>query len=160
MNSRIDCAIAGGLAEASFWDFVIQDIEFSLAYQRPLRLHSTPFSDCLKEMWSSDQSRSDRSWTHQAIWLLAETIQCCYNTDRSKDHDYPNSETLREKIDQWQSSRPDSFQPLFYAEPETNEAFPKIWYSQSWHGNTCSLLLSLPYRILIPLQHQLLNTFP
>ena len=134
VNSRTDCAVTGGLTEAAFWNFMIQDIQFSLAYQRPLKMNIRPFSDCLEKAWESEQVLTERIWTHQAIWLLAETIQCCYT--RPNDEGYSRPDVLRTKIKEWDVSKPESFEPLYFAEPETDSSmpFPKIWFSQPWHG--------------------------
>ena len=138
ISSHVDCAISGGLAEASFWVFVMQDIQFALAYRNPLRLTFSPFEEKLRQAWDGSTVLDDRYWTHRAIWLLAEAINFCYNADTDNQLDLIDGDALREKICAWESGRPDGFQPLHFspADPRNGRPFPVVWYTSPWHG-TC-----------------------
>ncbi|KAL2010895.1 hypothetical protein VTN00DRAFT_3613 [Thermoascus crustaceus] len=136
ISSQVDCAVSGGLAEA-FWVFVVQDIQFALAYQKPLRLTFRPFDERLQRSWQRDTSRTDRSWIQRVIWLLAETIHFCYsNTSSYDDANGIEASNLKQKIRAWDEERPNSFNPLFCAAaaPANGKPFPMVWYTNSWHG--------------------------
>lgn len=142
ISSHVDCAISGGLAEASFWVFVIQDIQFALAYQNPLRLTFSPFEEKLRQAWASQTLLDDRCWTHRAIWILAETINYCYSSNTGESQlDVIDGEALREKICSWESEHPAEFQPLHFspADPRNNRPFPVVWYTTPWHGTWHSI---------------------
>ncbi|KAI9372114.1 hypothetical protein BJX61DRAFT_534205 [Aspergillus egyptiacus] len=140
ISSRVDCAISGGLSEASFWVFVMQDIHFALASQRPLRLTLSPFIENLQLKWTREDAQTDRDWAHQAIWLLAETVNHCYGAeDPSLGPPHmvtPDMRTLLSRIDDWEARRPDRFQPLYFspADSRLGRPYPIIWYTKSLYA--------------------------
>lgn len=139
VSSHVDCAISGNLASASFWVFVIQDIQYALTYQKSLRLTFAPFDDRLRHWWIAKPVLSDGDWTNRAIWLMAETIDFCYNVPgRSHDRRLGTVEetALRRRILEWELSKPDTFTPLHISPPdvESGKPFPVAWYTNLWHG--------------------------
>ncbi|GKZ68520.1 hypothetical protein AnigIFM63309_004618 [Aspergillus niger] len=136
ISSQVECATSGGLAEASFWVFVMQDIQFALAYQKPLRLTLSPFGERLYLLWQHASSQKDRDWTHKAIWLLAETINHCYGVNPSLEMEVVGRSTLKRRIHAWDLEKPDSFRPLHYsaADPRVGRPFPVIWFTKSLHA--------------------------
>lgn len=141
ISSHVDCAISGGLASAAFWLFVIQDIQFALTYQKCLRLSFAPFDDRLRRWWASKSTLTDSDWTNRAIWILAETIDFCYNVS---GRNYggclgvAGENALMQRIAEWENYRPDSFAPLHAAPPDParGKPFPEVWYLSSWHGRS------------------------
>ncbi|KAL2864953.1 uncharacterized protein BJX67DRAFT_197623 [Aspergillus lucknowensis] len=135
ISSQVDCAVSGGLAEASFWVFVMQDIQFALTSQKPLRLTLSPFGEKLQLMWTQRVSQTDRDWAHRAVWLLAETINHCYGI-----HDphviAANGRALKQKIDIWETRKPDGFRPLHssLADPRIGRPYPVVWYTKSLYA--------------------------
>ncbi|RDK42533.1 hypothetical protein M752DRAFT_215743 [Aspergillus phoenicis ATCC 13157] len=136
ISSQVECATSGGLAEASFWVFVMQDIQFALAYQKPLRLTLSPFGERLYLLWQHTSSQKDRDWTHKAIWLLAETINHCYGVNPSLEMEVVGRSTLKRRIHAWDLEKPDSFRPLHYsaADPRVGRPFPVVWFTKSLHA--------------------------
>ncbi|KAH8429113.1 uncharacterized protein LDX57_006783 [Aspergillus melleus] len=135
ISSHVDCAISGGLAEASFWVFVKQDIQFALAYRNPLRLTISPFEEKLSQRWQTTVP-SDRDWSHKAIWLLAETINYCYGATHPLHMDTIDGEALKRKICAWEAGKPESFQPLHFSPANTSigRPFPLVWFTSSAHA--------------------------
>ncbi|KAJ5342864.1 hypothetical protein N7541_011988 [Penicillium brevicompactum] len=139
ISSHVDCAISGGLASASFWMFVIQDIQFSLTYQKCLRLTFAPFDEGLRRWWSAKPTLSDGDWTNRAIWLLAETVDFCYNIS-GRNHDgrlgSAVETALRRRIFEWELERPNTFAPLHLSAPDPGRGkpFPVVWYTSLWHA--------------------------
>lgn len=139
ISSHVDSAISGGLASASFWAYVIQDIQFALTYQKCLRLTFAPFDDRLRQWWAAKPTLSDGDWTNRAIWLLAETIDFCYNIS-GRSHDgrlgSAGEAALRHRILEWELGRPDTFVPLHVSPPDpgSGKPFPVAWYTSLWHG--------------------------
>ncbi|KAJ5876327.1 uncharacterized protein N7529_001911 [Penicillium soppii] len=139
ISAHVDCAISGGLASASFWVFVIQDIQFALTYQKCLRITFAPFDESLRRWWGAKTVLSDGDWTNRAIWLLAETIDFCYNiSGRSHDGRLGSlgESALRRRILDWELGRPDSFAPLHLSAPDPGRGkpFPVAWYTSLWHA--------------------------
>nr|KAK5449989.1 hypothetical protein LTR18_000003 [Exophiala xenobiotica] len=132
-NSGVDWYVAGGLTEASFWAFAMQDIQFSLAWQTPLRLCFETFDDGLERMWLSQSFLTEKHWAHRAIWLLAETVQYCLaeQGDKSKKE----WDRIDGRLDEWEKSRPQAFAPFFYraADPGDANPLPTIWFSSPLH---------------------------
>ncbi|KAL4917136.1 hypothetical protein BDW62DRAFT_90614 [Aspergillus aurantiobrunneus] len=135
ISSQVDCAVSGGLSEASFWVFVMQDIQFALASQNPLRLTLSPFDEKLQFMWTHRVSQTDRDWAHRAVWLLAGAINYCYGS-----HDPHASVTersiLKHKINGWEARKPDGFRPLHFSFADTRigRPYPVVWYTKSLYA--------------------------
>lgn len=142
-SSQVDCAVSGGLAEASFWVFLMQDIQFALSHHNPQRLTLSPFGQSLCQMWESKNPLAERDWTHRATWLLAETINYCYGANHQMRLDTVDGVELKRKIRIWELEKPNTFQPLHFshADPHSHRPFPIIWYTTPLHGKlkTCQL---------------------
>jgi hypothetical protein len=135
ISSQVDCAVSGGLAEAAFWVFVMQDIQFGLTSQKPLRLTLSPFGERLQLLWSHRTNQTDRDWAHQAVWLLAETINHCYGV-HDPNMRSANGRLLKQKIEMWETRKPDGFRPLHFslADSRIGRPYPVIWYTKSLYG--------------------------
>ncbi|KAJ5559270.1 hypothetical protein N7535_009498 [Penicillium sp. DV-2018c] len=133
ISSHVESAISPGLASASFWMFVIQDIQFALTYQKCLRLSFAPIDDRLRHWWISKPVLSDGDWTHRAVWILAETVEICYNSRRD---DVEKEIALRNRIKEWELGRPDTFTPLHVSPPDhgAGKPFPVVWFMSLWHA--------------------------
>lgn len=105
-------------------------------YQRPLRLTLSPFAEKLYHAWQHRTTQDDREWTHKAIWLLAETINYCYEANNSMHIEAIDGSALRQRIGTWEATRPDTFKPLHYSRPDFGRGrpFPFIWFTNSMHG--------------------------
>lgn len=138
ISSHVDCAISPGLASASFWVFVIQDIQFALTYQKCLRLTFAPFDDRLRQWWAVKPVLSDGDWVNRAIWLLAETIDFCYNVSGRNYGGHlgiAGEHALKQRIHEWEVSRPETFTPLHISPPDRRHGkpFPIVLYTSLWH---------------------------
>ncbi|KAJ6015886.1 Protein of unknown function DUF3468 [Penicillium herquei] len=139
ISSHVDCAISGGLASASFWVFVIQDIQFALTYQKCLRLTFAPFDDRLRRWWVAKPVLNDGDWVNRAIWLLAETIDFCYNVSGRNYGGHlgvAGEDALKQRIREWELTRSDSFTPLHISPPDParGKPFPVVWYTSLVHS--------------------------
>ncbi|KAL2841697.1 hypothetical protein BJY01DRAFT_7795 [Aspergillus pseudoustus] len=135
ISSQVDCAVSGGLAEAAFWVFVMQDVQFALTSQKPLRLTLSPFGERLQLLWNYRTAQTDRDWAHQAVWLLAETINHCYGVHEPNVR-ATNGRVLKQKIEMWESRKPDNFRPLHFslADSRIGRPYPVIWYTKSLYA--------------------------
>lgn len=142
ISSHVDCAISGGLASASFWVFVIQDIQFALTYQKCLRLTFAPFDDRLRQWWVAKPVLSDGDWVNRAIWILAETIDFCYNVSGRNYGGHlgvAGENALKQRILELEHGRPDTFVPLHISSPDhaRGKPFPVVLYTSLWHCKCC-----------------------
>ncbi|KAL4930485.1 Zn(II)2Cys6 transcription factor [Aspergillus undulatus] len=135
ISSHLDCAVSGGLAEASFWVFVMQDIQFALASQNPLRLELSPFDEKLQQLWTHQTPQTDRDWAHRAVWLLAGVINHCYGVQDPQTSETERS-ILKHRINAWGARKPDSFRPLHFslADPRIGRPYPVVWYTKSLYA--------------------------
>ncbi|KAL2824803.1 hypothetical protein BDW59DRAFT_83021 [Aspergillus cavernicola] len=135
ISSQVECAVSGGLAEASFWAFVMQDIQFALASQNTLRLTLSPFDEKLQLMWAHRVSQTERDWAHRAVWLLAQTINHCYGLD-DPHVSSTDRNVLKQKINGWEARKPYSFRPLHFspADSRIGRPYPVVWYTNSLYA--------------------------
>ncbi|KAL2798599.1 hypothetical protein BJX66DRAFT_35747 [Aspergillus keveii] len=135
ISSQVDCAVSGNLAEAAFWVFVMQDIQFGLTSQKPLRLTLSPFGERLQLLWTHRTNQTDRDWAHQAVWLLAEAINHCYGVHDPNVRS-ANGRILKQKIEMWEARKPDGFRPLHFslADSRIGRPYPVIWYTKSLYA--------------------------
>lgn len=140
INSHPDCGLAGGLAEASFWAFVLQDVQCALATRRPLRLATSSLEKGLLPTWEYRSYPTERDWAHRALWLLAETINYCYGPSTAAHMPPVISDVLKRKICDWEMQRPAIFQPLHFspADSSSGRPFPALWFTSTSHG-TCKI---------------------
>ncbi|KIV81325.1 hypothetical protein, variant [Exophiala sideris] len=129
INSRTEYALCGGLTQAAFWAFVLQDVQFSLAYQIPLRIHTQLFGVCFQQLWQTEESCTDQMIIYRAIWILVETLQYCFGNG-SGDYD---ENSLQENIARWEILASQRLQP-FYHGRNNPDAFPTLFYARSGHA--------------------------
>ncbi|OOO04844.1 hypothetical protein OAory_01111810 [Aspergillus oryzae] len=136
INSHPDCGLAGGLAEASFWAFVLQDVQCALATRRPLRLATSSLEKGLLPTWEYRSYPTERDWAHRALWLLAETINYCYGPSTAAHMPPVISDVLKRKICDWEMQRPAIFQPLHFspADSSSGRPFPALWFTSTSHA--------------------------
>ncbi|KAI2791973.1 hypothetical protein POX_b02002 [Penicillium oxalicum] len=154
VSSHVECAISGGLASASFWVFVVQDIQFALTQKNCLRVAFAPLDDRLRHWWAAKSVLTDGDWVNQAIWLLAETIDFCYHVP---DHPYTTytkiaeGNALKQRLRDWEERRPDTFTPLHISSPDprAGKPFPVVWYTNLWHSTAIQHLCLAKALILI-----------
>ncbi|KAE8148077.1 hypothetical protein BDV25DRAFT_168683 [Aspergillus avenaceus] len=137
IGSHVDCAISGGLAEASFWAFVLQDVQFAMASRAPLRLTTSSFDEKLHLAWGRHAAQTDRDWAHRALWLLAQTINYCYDPNNPIQTGPIDGESLKREIREWETQRPDTFRPLhFSVSRNLGRPFPVVWFTSPSHATT------------------------
>ncbi|KAF7592130.1 hypothetical protein BBP40_000678 [Aspergillus hancockii] len=136
IGSHLDCAISGGLAEASFWAFVTQDVQFALASRSALRLTIGPFEEKLRLAWEHRTAQTDRDWAHRALWLLAETINHCYVPVNLVSMAANACDALKKRICDWEIQKPESFRPLHCspANSSIGRPFPVVWFTSASHA--------------------------
>ncbi|KAE8138167.1 hypothetical protein BDV38DRAFT_292355 [Aspergillus pseudotamarii] len=117
-----------GLRQAVFWVGFRQEFHVAFSQQRPIRLPlsiTTPYLT-----WAP---APDHIWTNRLLIICAHALQYCYD-----DHPAP-LDRYYELIDlhnRWLKSRPPSFSPVYYEEPNhemDDQLFPKIWYLDDCH---------------------------
>lgn len=105
------------------------------------------------------QPLDDVAWTNRIVWITARVLQWC-----AMECPAPNEWLeLSNLVDEWESSRPNSFSPFFYREEDVLKGryFPDIWYSSLHHtdGNQhlhmarTALAVQKPTSYQLPTEH-------
>ncbi|OAP54585.1 hypothetical protein AYL99_11033 [Fonsecaea erecta] len=141
-NSR-SCAIAGGLAEAAFWQFVRQDAFLSLS------IHQAPKIDFSKQEFRFSVSEApDSIWANRIIFCTAIILTYCFS-------DAPKTlarwQELNQQVNEWDAMKPASFTPIFFEAPSLSEGrrWPELQFYAPWHAtgtqyfHLCKVLLNL-----------------
>lgn len=126
-NSR-SCAIAGGLAEAAFWQFVRQDAFLSLY------LHQPPRIDFSKQDFAFSCSQApDSVWANRIIYSTVMVLTYCFS-DEAKS--LAAWRELNRQVNAWDAQRPASFAPIFFEEAVVEEGrfWPDVQFYAPWHG--------------------------
>ncbi|KAK3192171.1 hypothetical protein K4F52_001800 [Lecanicillium sp. MT-2017a] len=141
-NSR-SCAIAGGLAEAAFWQFVRQDAFLSLY------LHQPPRIDFSKQEFAFSCSQApDSVWANRIIYSTVMVLTYCFS-DEAKS--LAAWRELNRQVNAWDAQRPASFAPIFFEEAAVEEGrfWPDVQFYAPWHAtgtqyfHLCKILLTL-----------------
>ncbi|MCJ1474258.1 hypothetical protein MMC13_002916 [Lambiella insularis] len=117
-----------GLRQAAFWVALRQEIYIAFTNQRIVRwnLDRTPLD-------FSFEASDDCTWANRIILCCATILKFCF--DSEGDHTVARWKELREYCEQWRSCVPESFSPIYYAEPnlESGDVLPQIWHIGAAH---------------------------
>jgi hypothetical protein len=128
-----------GLRQAAFWVYMRQCLYNACVHQQapnvdllnlvlipPPKGGGDPLSDL----------RSETAWANTMTWICATVVHFCFGSS------YPEPSTrirrwqqLSEAVENWLSTRPDTFNPIWYSEavPGSGNPFPEIWFTADWH---------------------------
>jgi hypothetical protein len=122
---------SGGLGEAAAWLCLREDMYISLTSQSPLRtdLQSFERSDVFNRT-------DDFAWSNRMVFLLARILSCAFNEESRTRRSYASLKALEDEIDDWNASKPQTFQPLHFVPrgKESGRRFPVIWTLLPVHG--------------------------
>ncbi|CAI7671334.1 unnamed protein product [Penicillium pancosmium] len=126
-----------GLRQAAFWVYMRQCLYNACVHQQApnvdLNLALIPppgGGDPLSDL------KSETAWANTMTWICATVIHFCFGSS------YPEPSTrmrrwqeLSETVESWLSTRPSTFDPIWYSEPvpESGNPFPEIWFATDWH---------------------------
>lgn len=134
-----------GLRQAAFWVYMRQCLYNACVHQQapnvdlnlvliPPPRGGDPLSD----------PKSETAWANTMTWICATVIHFCFGSS------YPEPSTrkrrwqeLSEAVESWLSTRPSTFDPIWYSEPvpESGNPFPEIWFTADWHSMSAKCLL-------------------
>lgn len=130
------------LSQAAFWVFVRQVLYNACVNQQPPGLD---FELMVLPPPSTDASvidvKTETAWANTMTWICARVIRFCFGETAS----LPGSEAREKRwlemsaaVQNWQSSKPGTFEPIWYSEPDQNgeNPFPEIWFTSDWHGKS------------------------
>ncbi|EME49909.1 hypothetical protein DOTSEDRAFT_68653 [Dothistroma septosporum NZE10] len=119
-------AVTGGLRQAAFWVGLRQEVYVAFVNQRPVL---PALEHCNVDR--SFETADDHIWACRMVVLCADTLRFCFSDGH---HTAVNYKYLEEQVQHWWTSKPSSFVPVYYREPEGEEAFPEIWYVADEHA--------------------------
>ncbi|KAJ4011345.1 hypothetical protein NW752_007118 [Fusarium irregulare] len=114
--------LRAGLFGAGFWNYLREDITFSLFENCPLKMNldSTPLST---------QHESDEDYLNSVTLILGKSINIMY----SQDADVLRWEHITESLKEWRNACRVHMKP-FSRESTSSHLFPLIWFLQPCHG--------------------------
>ena len=117
-------ASKGGLAEASCWVHLRQSIYAYIVRQRPVDSHLDAFARL-----TAFSRKDDSAYANQMVYHFARVLSLFFPTTQPSGFKGGGSDdswtSLRQEIDGWHASKPQSFKPIFYG-PETIQGFPTL----------------------------------
>ncbi|CAG7562515.1 unnamed protein product [Fusarium equiseti] len=121
--------LRAGLFGAGFWNYLREDITFSLFEKCPLKMNldSTPLVT---------RHESDEDYLNSITLILGKSINITYN----QDADMPRWEHIAESLKEWRSACPGHMEP-FSRGSTSSHLFPLVWFLQPCHALRGSDLL-------------------
>lgn len=128
------------LSQAAFWVFVRQALYNACVNQQSPNLD---FSLIVLPPPSTDTTNvnveTETAWANAITWICARVVKFCFGDTAS----LPGGEArqqrwyeLSQSIQNWQNSKPGTFDPIWCAQPDhsSENPFPEIWFTSDWHG--------------------------
>ncbi|KAJ5994595.1 hypothetical protein N7451_010319 [Penicillium sp. IBT 35674x] len=123
INLMSRSASSGGLAEAVSWQFLRQAIYASIVQHQPLQLNLHNY-----ECSTMFQRNDDAAVANMIVFHCAHIIHLCRDAPRLPV-DEPTWHRISNSVEEWNRSKPPTWQPLRYQPPDTaaDRPFPEIW---------------------------------
>ncbi|KAM0343430.1 hypothetical protein ACHAPU_008611 [Fusarium lateritium] len=125
LHDVLSGTLQAGLLGAGFWNYLREDITFSLFEECPLKmnLESTPLIT---------QHDSDQEFLNSITLILGKII----NTVFGRDPDHVQLGSLAESLRAWRDACPDHMKPFSRLDDITGTShhFPAIWFLQPCHA--------------------------
>lgn len=118
-----------GLVAAGFWNYLREDITFSLFETCPLKMDLESISLIIKH-------DSDQDYLNSITLILGKIINVAFH----RPFTVQEWEAGLEMVRQWSSTCSQRLQPFskLPGGPGTNELFPQAWFLQPCHGTWAS----------------------
>ncbi|KAI6773632.1 hypothetical protein HG531_000481 [Fusarium graminearum] len=111
-----------GLLGAGFWNYLREDITFSLFEKCPLKMN-------LESTLLFTPHESDQDYLNSVTLILGKSINMAY----SQDTDALRWRQITESLRDWRRAYPDHIKP-FSRELSTSHLFPAVWFLQPYHA--------------------------
>lgn len=118
--------LSGSLSAASYWVGLRQEIYSAMSTQSPVKMSLDHFI-----VDRSLEPADDSTWSNRAVVNLADVLNFCFSDVAPSNSRWTY---LNEQCTRWDELRPPSFEPFYFKERTSIEAFPQIWYHSSCHG--------------------------
>ncbi|RGP67425.1 putative tpr domain [Fusarium sporotrichioides] len=114
--------LQAGLLGAGFWNYLREDITFSLFEKCPLKMNldSTPLVT---------YHESGQDYLNSITLILGKSINMAYSQDTAILH----WKNLTESLKDWRKACPDHMRP-FSRQTSTSHLFPAVWFLQPYHA--------------------------
>lgn len=117
------------LRGTAFWIYLRESLRLCFLHEERCR-----FDMNLIEDEATFSPAPDEVWTNRMTHLLAKCCNVCF-AEPDLDIQQGHLENLREVIDLWVKSLPQSFHAWRYQEEEF-DPFPTVYFLSTWHGKT------------------------
>jgi hypothetical protein len=128
------------LSQAAFWVYVRQCLYNACVDQQPPNLDfdlvmipPLPAAGLVVDV------RTETAWANTITWICANVVRFSFGAV----YLYPEASIraqkwleLSESVEVWQQTKPKTFDPIWYGDPDPSGAnpFPEIWFTSDWHG--------------------------
>lgn len=111
-----------GLRQSAFWVGLRQEIYVAFVNQRAIE---AAFEDSVIDIDRSCEPAEDHIWSCRIVALCADVICFSFGPDEQLASTYSK---LSDAVEQWHSSKPSSFTPVYHKEADTTGIFPEVWF--------------------------------
>ncbi|KAJ5175184.1 uncharacterized protein N7482_001061 [Penicillium canariense] len=126
-----------GLRQAAFWVYMRQCLYNACVHQQApnvdLNLILIPPPSGSDPLGNPN---SETAWANTMTWICATVIHFCFGSHYSEPFTRMRRwQELSEAVENWLSTRPCTFDPIWYSEavPDSGNPFPEIWFTADWH---------------------------
>lgn len=128
------------LSQAAFWVFVRQILYNACVNQQSPNLD---FNLVVLQPPPTDDSvinvETETAWANTMTWICARVICFCFGDTASLPRSNARERRwleLSKEVQDWQDSRPSTFEPICWIEPARSDdnPFPEILFTSDWHG--------------------------
>lgn len=116
------------LREAGFWNYLREDITFSLFRRCPLKIDLARVPLALP----MTGERTDQDYLNAITLILGRIINTCFGGSDSVTEELWSS--LSHLLREWRKSLPSRFEPFSTADGGLGLALPSIWLLRDHHG--------------------------
>ena len=110
------------LLQAGFWNYLREDITFSLYESCPLKMDLSPVPLlCSHE--------TDQDYLNSISLILGRIVNMAFGRQNKTERD-----ALVKYLQQWRSFRPSRLEPFSRCEMGNSQNLPSLWFTQECHG--------------------------
>ena len=109
--------------DAGFWNYLREDITFSLLEECPLKMD-------LSDIPLQAECSADPDYLNSVSLILGRIVNACFGGSIGEEEWFRLLQTLRS----WRETLPNRLEPFSTAAHGPNSMFPSVWMLQDSHG--------------------------
>ena len=135
-------SIESSVVKACFWVHIRTEIYYSFVEQQVLRVN---LDDCIFPELIAPATGI--AWQNRIVWITALVLQWAFSGNQTADR----WRELYALLEQWEASRPKTFDPIYYRKEDQNSGryYPEIWYAYPEHSKSYEYFHRQPTYLII-----------